>query len=103
MNQKLRALNERQRLVLDFIVRYIETNEQAPTYRVIAGFLGIKSRQGAQQMIVRLIQRGLLTRVARHKGSLKPTERYLSMRQRELAEYELQRIRAEKEKSDAPE
>ena len=98
MATKPRALNHRQRIVLDFIVRYIATNERSPTYREIAGFLGIKSRQGAQQMVVRLIRRGLLTHVPRHKQALRPTERYLGWRQRELAEAELARIQQAKAK-----
>lgn len=52
----------RQRQVLDFIVRYIDSHGYRPSYQVIAREMGVRSRAGIARIVNVLESQGLLTR-----------------------------------------
>lgn len=53
---------QRQRQVLDFIVRYIDSHGYRPSYQVIAREMGVRSRAGIARIVNVLESQGLLTR-----------------------------------------
>lgn len=55
------ALTNRQLEVLDFIKKYIANRGYAPTVREIASGLNLKSPSSAQELLYRLVERGLIT------------------------------------------
>jgi SOS-response transcriptional repressor LexA len=52
----------RQREVLDFIVRYIDSHGYRPSYQVIARHLGLASRAGIARIVSDLEAQGFLKR-----------------------------------------
>lgn len=58
----MHAQTRRQREVLDFIVRYIESHGYRPSYQVIARHMGVRSRAGIARIVKDLESQGLLTR-----------------------------------------
>lgn len=59
---------KRQKQVLEFITRYIETHGYEPSYQQIAWHLGVRSKAGIGKHIAALESQGLLTR-RREDGS----------------------------------
>ena len=53
---------QRQREVLDFIIRYIESHGYRPSYQLIANRLGVRSRSGIARIVHDLESQGLLAR-----------------------------------------
>jgi repressor LexA len=60
----------RQREVLDFIIRYIDSHGYEPSYQLIARELGVSSKAGIAKHIKALEEQGLLLR-RRENGSFK--------------------------------
>jgi repressor LexA len=58
----MHAQTRRQREVLDFITRHIETHGYRPSYAVIARHLGVRARSGIARIVKDLETQGLLTR-----------------------------------------
>ena len=58
----MHAQTARQREVLDFIIRYIESHGYRPSYQLIANRLGLNSRAGIGRIVRDLEVQGLLTR-----------------------------------------
>ncbi len=58
----MHAQTQRQREVLDFITRYIDSHGYRPSYQVIARQTGVRSRAGIARIISVLESQGLLTR-----------------------------------------
>jgi repressor LexA len=59
----MHAPTRRQREVLDFIIRYIDSHGYRPSYAVIARQLGLRSRAGINRIVRDLESNGLLARV----------------------------------------
>jgi repressor LexA len=59
---KMHAQTQRQREVLDFILRYIDSHGYRPSYQVIAREMGVRSRAGIARIVSVLESQGLLTR-----------------------------------------
>ena len=59
---KMHTQTPRQRQVLDFIVRYIDSHGYRPSYQVIAREMGVRSRAGIARIVNVLESQGLLTR-----------------------------------------
>ena len=60
--EKMHAQTRRQREVLDFISRYIDSHGYRPSYQVIARHLGVSSRAGIGRIISDLEDQGFLER-----------------------------------------
>lgn len=58
----MQTRTRRQRDVLEFIARYIETHGYEPSYQVIARHLGVSSKAGIAKHVKALESQGLLTR-----------------------------------------
>jgi repressor LexA len=58
----MHAQTRRQREVLDYISRYIDTHGYRPSYQVIARHMGVNSRAGIARIVHDLEAQGLLTR-----------------------------------------
>ena len=58
----MHAQTRRQREVLDFIARHIESHGYRPSYQVIARHMGVSSRSGIARIVHDLELQGLLTR-----------------------------------------
>lgn len=58
----MHAQTRRQREVLDFITRYIDSHGYRPSYQVIARHMGVNSRAGIARIVHDLESQGLLTR-----------------------------------------
>jgi repressor LexA len=58
----MHAQTRRQREVLDFITRYIDSHGYRPSYQVIARHMGVSSRAGIARIVHDLEAQGLLTR-----------------------------------------
>ena len=58
----MHARTRRQREVLDFITRYIESHGYRPSYQVIARHMGVSSRAGIGRIVRDLEQQGFLER-----------------------------------------
>ncbi len=58
----MHAQTQRQREVLDFITRYIDSHGYRPSYQVIARQTGVRSRAGIARIVSVLESQGLLTR-----------------------------------------
>lgn len=58
----MHAQTRRQREVLDFVARYIDSHGYRPSYQVIARHMGVRSRSGIARIVHDLEQQGLLTR-----------------------------------------
>ncbi|MEO7539253.1 MAG: hypothetical protein ABIV21_04460, partial [Pyrinomonadaceae bacterium] len=58
----MHAQTRRQREVLDFIARYIDSHGYRPSYQVIARHMGVNSRAGIARIVHDLETQGLLTR-----------------------------------------
>ena len=58
----MQTRTRRQREVLDFITRYLETHGHEPSYQVIARHLGLSSRAGIAKHVKALEDQGLLER-----------------------------------------
>jgi repressor LexA len=58
----MHAQTQRQREVLDFIMRYIDSHGYRPSYQVIARETGVRSRAGIARIVSVLESQGLLTR-----------------------------------------
>lgn len=58
----MHAQTQRQREVLDFITRYIDSHGYRPSYQVIARQTGVRSRAGIARIVGVLESQGLLTR-----------------------------------------
>jgi repressor LexA len=58
----MHAQTRRQREVLDFITRYIDSHGYRPSYQVIARHMGVSSRAGIARIVHDLEDQGLLTR-----------------------------------------
>lgn len=58
----MHAQTQRQREVLDFITRYIESHGYRPSYQVIARQMGVRSRSGIGRIVTDLERQGLLSR-----------------------------------------
>lgn len=73
----MQARTKRQKEVLDFITRYIDSHGYEPSYQQIARHLGVASKGGVARHIKALEAQGLLTRT-RESGSfwldLRPTD-----------------------------
>jgi repressor LexA len=61
-SQKMHAQTRRQREVLDFISRYIDSHGYRPSYQVIARHMGVSSRAGIARIVRDLEQQGFLER-----------------------------------------
>jgi repressor LexA len=59
---KMHAQTRRQREVLDFIIRYIESHGYRPSYQVIARHMGLSSRAGIGRIVRDLEHQGFLER-----------------------------------------
>jgi repressor LexA len=59
---KMHAQTRRQREVLDFITRYIESHGYRPSYQVIARHMGVSSRAGIGRIVRDLEHQGFLER-----------------------------------------
>ena len=57
-----RNSRENQQRVLQFVRRYIESNQQSPTIREIADFVGYSSVSGTHKALQGLERRGLIRR-----------------------------------------
>jgi repressor LexA len=57
-----------QQRVLDFIARYLERHERAPTLREISENLGLASHSSAQAHVDALVRKGALERLPYHRG-----------------------------------
>src|ERR1041384_1375375 len=64
----MQTRTRRQKEVLEFITRYIETNGSEPSYRMIARALNLKSKAGIFKHIQALANQGVLTKT-RKNGS----------------------------------
>lgn len=64
----MQTRTRRQREVLDFIIRYIDTHGYEPSYQAIARSLGLRSKAGIAKHVESLEEQGLLTR-RRENGS----------------------------------
>jgi repressor LexA len=60
--RKMHAQTRRQREVLDFITRYIESHGYRPSYQVIARHMGLSSRAGIGRIVRDLEHQGFLER-----------------------------------------
>lgn len=58
----MHAQTRRQREVLDFIIRYIESHGYRPSYQVIARHMGVSSRAGIARIVGDLESQGFLQR-----------------------------------------
>ena len=58
----MHARTARQREVLDFIIRYLDSHGFRPSYQLIANHLGVRSRAGIARIVQDLESQGLLTR-----------------------------------------
>ena len=58
----MHAQTRRQREVLDFITRYVESHGYRPSYQSIARHLGVKSKGGIARLVGALEEQGLLER-----------------------------------------
>jgi len=58
----MHAQTRRQREVLDFITRYIDSHGYRPSYQVVARHMGVSSRAGIARIVHDLESQGLLTR-----------------------------------------
>jgi repressor LexA len=58
----MHAQTRRQREVLDFITRYIDSHGYRPSYQVVARHMGVSSRAGIARIVHELESQGLLTR-----------------------------------------
>jgi repressor LexA len=58
----MHAQTRRQREVLDFILRHIDSHGHRPSYAVIARHFGLASRAGINRIVIDLESQGLLTR-----------------------------------------
>jgi repressor LexA len=58
----MHAQTRRQREVLDFITRYIDSHGYRPSYQLIARHMGVSSRAGIARIVHDLESQGLLTR-----------------------------------------
>jgi len=58
----MHAQTHRQREVLDFILRYIDSHGYRPSYQVIAREMGVRSRAGIARIVSVLESQGLLAR-----------------------------------------
>lgn len=58
----MHAQTRRQREVLDFIARYIDSHGYRPSYQLIARHMGVSSRAGIARIVHDLEAQGLLTR-----------------------------------------
>ncbi len=58
----MHAQTRRQREVLDFIVRFIESHGYRPSYQVIARHMGVSSRAGIARIVADLEAQGFLQR-----------------------------------------
>lgn len=67
-NLPMQPQTRRQKEVLEFITRYVETHGYKPSYQLIARHLGVSSKAGIARHIESLENQGLLTR-RRERGS----------------------------------
>src|SRR5437868_10815324 len=58
----MHAQTRRQREVLNFITRYVESNGYRPSYQSIARHLGVSSKGGIARIVAVLEEQGLIER-----------------------------------------
>ena len=69
----MQQLTERQRKVLDYILRAIDDNGYPPTLREIGNVMGIRSTNGVNDHLRALERKGFLTREDMKSRTLRPT------------------------------
>lgn len=56
-------LTAKQRLLLDYLIRYIDEYQTAPSFDEMAGALNLQSKSGAHRLIQALEERGFIRRI----------------------------------------